>query len=241
MDKRNFSIVTVVKDDPGGFALTFDSFMQLHALDSVEWLVIDSSEDETIKERCMNSPLIRYVYTPPKGIFDAMNIGARLAKGRFVMFVNSGDNLISLSGLETLNYPDSDVLFFNVYSFAGRIQIPLPLVSLELGQIPFSHQAVFTRTKLVRFDTRYRNVADMELFLRLYRSGYRFEYFPTFICRVDQMRMSIEHPWRQRLEPYLVLVRHWLLRGIIVRICISLYCRRLFIPISFIETRRVQR
>jgi glycosyltransferase involved in cell wall biosynthesis len=57
-----------------------------------EWIIVDSSDDDSVKNVIKNSTLnLRYFKVPPEGIYSAMNFGAKQATGRYLWFLNSDD------------------------------------------------------------------------------------------------------------------------------------------------------
>jgi glycosyltransferase involved in cell wall biosynthesis len=88
------SIVTVCFRAAATIGRTFES-IRAERLPGIEYLVIDGgSDDGTLDLIHRNADLIdRMVCEPDRGIFDAMNKGARLARGRFLWFLNADDYL----------------------------------------------------------------------------------------------------------------------------------------------------
>ena len=92
------SLVSVVKDDPEGFARTIDSFCNASLLAKFEVIVYDGSVyDQTVEEvlhqKISNYPNLqcRYYWDTPNGIYSAMNNALAHCNSQFVQFINSGD------------------------------------------------------------------------------------------------------------------------------------------------------
>ncbi len=85
------TVVTVVRNDAGGLRVTGDSVARQDRA-GVEHLIVDgASSDDTrgvLREMEADS---RIVSEPDAGIYDAMNKGWRLARGRYVQYLNAGD------------------------------------------------------------------------------------------------------------------------------------------------------
>jgi glycosyltransferase involved in cell wall biosynthesis len=116
-----FSIITVVYNGETLIEGTMNSVLQQTCKD-YELLIVDGqSKDktleivETVKNRFpTEGGKIRVFSEPDKGLYDAMNKGLRLATGRFVLFLNSGDHLFApttLAELAAAATPTTDILF----------------------------------------------------------------------------------------------------------------------------------
>ncbi|NJN33942.1 MAG: glycosyltransferase [Saprospiraceae bacterium] len=113
-----FSIITVVYNGAAVVEKTIQSVLN-QTFRNYEYLIIDgASKDETlniIKKYNALYPLsIQWVSERDNGLYDAMNKGLRLAKGRFVLFLNAGDALFEKTTLQKIAHhikPETDVLF----------------------------------------------------------------------------------------------------------------------------------
>lgn len=93
------TVVTVVKDAEDAFAQTVESLASQSEND-FEFIVIDSSTDiSTVSDICTRLSH-SYTWSPPQGIYAAMNIGLRKAAGRYIYFLNAGDVLYSTQTLD---------------------------------------------------------------------------------------------------------------------------------------------
>jgi glycosyltransferase involved in cell wall biosynthesis len=116
-----FSIITVVYNGENLIEGTMQSVLNQTFTD-YEYLVIDGlSKDntlevvESVKKRFpTEGGKIHFFSERDKGLYDAMNKGLRLAKGRFVLFLNGGDRLFStttLAQLAAAATPSTDILY----------------------------------------------------------------------------------------------------------------------------------
>ncbi|MDP2013133.1 MAG: glycosyltransferase, partial [Actinomycetota bacterium] len=94
-DQPWLSIVTVVKDAPAELARSLHSLSN-QDLSNVEYIVIDSSEDadQVPTLLAQTEPRVDFQWTPPAGIYSAMNLGLEKAHGRYIYFLNAGDELL---------------------------------------------------------------------------------------------------------------------------------------------------
>jgi putative colanic acid biosynthesis glycosyltransferase len=149
------AIVTVNRDDAQGLRATATSIAAQRRTD-FEWLVIDgASRDASLAVIRANERLLTsWSSAPDRGVYDAMNLGLRRARSRYVMFLNSGDRL---AGPDTVARiiaalqagPEIDVLFAGTVletpSGRRRYRPPRPpMRALRLG-LPAYHQATVIR------------------------------------------------------------------------------------------------
>jgi glycosyltransferase involved in cell wall biosynthesis len=95
---KNFllSIITVTKNCAETIDKTLDS---VHAVKTseVEYIVVDGvSSDSTLESiRARGSLIDQLISEPDTGIYNAMNKGVGLARGRYVLFINGDDELVA--------------------------------------------------------------------------------------------------------------------------------------------------
>ena len=116
------SVITVNFNDRSGLQKTMMSVISQTYAD-YEYIIIDGqSKDATLsiieKYKSFVDVLIS---EPDKGLYDAMNKGLQLAKGQFVWFINSGDQLYSentVAQIEQLYQQD-----YSIDVFYGQTQL----------------------------------------------------------------------------------------------------------------------
>jgi len=194
------SVVTVVfnavkSGRSGQFRQCLESVQAQQGV-TVEHLVVDGgSQDGTMDlvEAFVNErQALRVFSSGDEGIYHAMNRGIALARGRYVLFLNSDDYLHNPHGLAAsvarLEETGADFSYgpARVLDDEGR-EIDHPFVRAcpyPIGEgMPICHQTILTdRAALERlegFDRQYRSSADFDLFLRMVFAGLRG-------CRVDE-------------------------------------------------------
>ena len=183
MGEFKITVATVCLNAEDTIRRTIDSVLD-QDFDDFEYLIIDGkSKDSTINiireySVLFNEKSISYRYLSEKdnGLYDAMNKAASLAKGEWIIYMNSGDTLLDESVLsrvsscfsENINILYGDILLCDggKYKFhkAGKID--------TLNKcFPIMHQACFTRVDIMqkyKFDTSYKISADYDFVLRLY-------------------------------------------------------------------------
>lgn len=153
---------------------------------NLEYLVVDGrSLDGTLDviER-YRGRITKIVSEPDGGIYEAMNKGAAMATGEWIIFMNGGDVFVDTDVVSKvfLNFSCSefDVIYGDgIICHEGRRSVERSpnRVSFHDGNC-FSHQSSFIRADVQReygFDLAERVAADYDLFLRLYKNDKVFQ------------------------------------------------------------------
>lgn len=97
------SIVTVNYNDSVGLKKTLDSvFSQNISRDQFQYIVVDGASTDGTLELMENCGVDTFLSEPDSGIFNAMNKGLSLSKGKHVLFLNAGDILYNKNVLSRL-------------------------------------------------------------------------------------------------------------------------------------------
>ena len=102
------TIITINYNNSEGLKCTVNSVLNQSFTD-FEYVVIDgASKDDSVEFlQSIKSKNFEYISEPDTGIYNAMNKGIERAKGKYLLFLNSGDYL------ENENVLDIIQLFFN--------------------------------------------------------------------------------------------------------------------------------
>ncbi len=210
------SVVTVAYNVETVIAETVESVLNQDYA-AVEYVVVDgSSTDDTWKIiQSYDQEIDRAISEPDDGIYDAMNKGAELATGEWILYMNAGDTFSSsdvLSSMQELLESDADVILGGVekvlvdeYETRRFREFPSEMHALW-KRMPTVHQSVLVRREHILehpFDTSYRWCADQDQLLRLQVAGKKFRTVDTIIsvfdCQSDQVRsgdLYIRERWR---------------------------------------------
>lgn len=179
----SLSIITVCYNARGGLQRTLDSVLEhkrRYPLD-IEHLVVDAASTdgtpELLREWLDAGKIEAYVSEPDAGIYDAMNKGIRLARGKVLYFLNADD---TLSG-EPLQECVSPILQGETRQCAaavqmvggGRDRVEPPHYEYLYMSTPCCHQGYFASAALYRelggYDAaQYRCLADSDFMHRAY-------------------------------------------------------------------------
>jgi glycosyltransferase involved in cell wall biosynthesis len=183
-DMPLISVVTVTRNAEKTIERTINSVLQQNRTD-VEHIVVDGgSTDSTlaILER-FNDQLEYWISEPDRGIFDAMNKGISLARGRFIGILNADDYY--LPGALDLVAQKIETIFGGIiygdYIFVAAdavVQFPVK-VNLNLTRgMTLGHPAMFvsfaTYDRIGLYNPNFKFSGDLEFALRALKSDVVF-------------------------------------------------------------------
>ena len=171
---------------------------------NVEVIIIDGvSTDNTfdIVKKYEEVLAITFISENDKGIYDAMNKGTALAKGRWYYFLGSDDTLLpGFSEMAGKLKDHSTVYYGNTLPFYhGNIVPSFELLSGEfskyrLAKYPVNHQAILYPAKVFtefKYNINYKAFADYALNLCLWgNSNYNIQFYPVEIARYNMTGFS---------------------------------------------------
>jgi glycosyltransferase involved in cell wall biosynthesis len=181
------SFVTINMNSAEGLRRTCDSLQQLREDQRAEFILIDGgSTDGSLQIASAFYEPGKLISEPDNGIYHAMNKGLTRSRGRYIVWINSGDELAPDSGqqiLDRLDRSTHDVICCSalIVDISGRFE-PHTQHAYE-GVFPnqmVCHQACLFRRQAVLASGGYREdfkiVGDHEFLLRLYYAGARIKY-----------------------------------------------------------------
>ncbi len=176
------TVITVCRNAGEKIDLTASS-IAVQGPGDYEWLVIDgASTDDTVRRaeawRGRMAGTVRIVSEPDQGIYDAMNKGLRLARGRWVHFLNADDVYVNPEVLRCVLaflrvQPEAVLAAYGRvrfvdrrHGFAEEVAAGHRLLDFARSQAPH-HQGLFVRTEAARraggFAERFGPAADIAL------------------------------------------------------------------------------
>mgnify|MGYP000055713480 FL=1 len=180
LKKPFFSIITVVKNDQSNIQKTIKCIIA-QSYTNFEYIIIDGkSEDNTIKKINVYKKKISHILSErDDGIYFAMNKGIKLAKGKVLLFVNSGDiitkNALSIVHDLFMKNNKIDFIFGTVkrhYTTSTIIKSGYKKKRLSYNfDFATSHSTGFfiklaSLKKVGKFNTKYKCSADYDLYYR---------------------------------------------------------------------------
>jgi glycosyltransferase involved in cell wall biosynthesis len=173
----------------------------LHSVDiqsdrNFEYIVIDGASTDGTLDLLRDHPklITKLVSEPDSGIYDAMNKGIQLARGKYVSFLNSDDayfeNTVKNVRLQAL--PETEILYGNIQK--ERVlghevlkKVAKPQLELMPQTMGVFHPASFVRRDLFKrlgsFDLRFKQASDYHWMLRAYLNDVNFTYIDQTLTR----------------------------------------------------------
>lgn len=193
MNEFMFSIITVAYNSADTIRDTIESVLN-QTYDKYEYIIVDGkSKDNTLEivkeyEEKFKGKL-KYISEPDHGIYDAMNKGISMAKGKLIGIINS-DDWYEKDALENIihNYQDDDYTVYYGYmrtidSMNGK-EIRCAIYNHEyIQEAMINHPTVFvskkTYEKYGTYDCSYKSSADYEFVIRLVKST-KVKFIPIY-------------------------------------------------------------
>lgn len=200
------SVITVAWKNLAGVEKTWRSLAHLAQTSDIafEWIVVDgNSQDGTAEflEKLNGQYNLRYVSEKDNGIYDAMNKGIDMARGRYALFLNSGDvfhrDIAGIARqLAAQNADDNAMLIGDALLDFGdgkKIERRAKRGWYIYHSLPASHQAIFFPVSGLRkhpYDLQYKVSSDYALAAKMYKSGYGFKRINGFVSEFSMGGVS---------------------------------------------------
>lgn len=179
-----FTIITVVYNAVDHIEQTIQS-IQKQTYKNFEYIIIDGdSTDGTLDViKCYLDNISILVSEKDNGIYDAMNKGLKLAKGRYISFLNAGDwyNIHSLEKIQEQIFlnQELEIIYGDLLFIRGRSKIYWKSNrGKHLGEyIP--HPAMFIKRELhltCLYNLNYSIAADSDAIIRLFSKALQTKY-----------------------------------------------------------------
>ena len=178
------SVVTVCLNRAGTIAAALDSVARQWS-DDIEHLVIDGGSTDGTLAIVAGYARVRVVSEPDTGLYDAMNKGVRLARGRTIVLLNSDDELADgvIAAVRPLLQAGNDVVCTGtdfvrarpdgsrevIDSLTAPDAIVLSPTTATLGSPLLNAKFIrrdFLRDTVGPFDLGFRIASDVDLLLR---------------------------------------------------------------------------
>lgn len=244
-----FTIITVTFNAADTIGATLDS-VRSQSCTLFEHLIIDgASSDDTLKIcHAGATPRERVFSSPDKGLYDAMNKGIALARGKYLIFLNAGDRFHSSDTLQRItdtilsnNYPgvvygQTDIVDINGNRLADRhLTAPkrLTLGSFAEGMVVCHQSFVALRRITSRYNLKYRYSADYEWCIRVLQHSRLNVMMPEVLTDYLSEGLSTKNRTKSLIERFRIMCYYY---GTIP----TLWRHLKFIP-RFLRRRKVEK
>jgi glycosyltransferase involved in cell wall biosynthesis len=226
--KLNFiSIITITYNDLEGLRKTIVSIdSNFKSINSyINHIIIDGNSFDGTSDYVNYIVKFRKIKTtfisePDLGIYDAMNKGVLNSSSDFVIFINSGDFLLS-AFFEKLVYDRlltildnskcAGLAFGCIYNLSGiKYFVKAREISILRPRMPSLHQGIiYKRSVLVEmpYSLNFKICGDFENICRLIKK-YRFDHFDLNISELIAGGLSTIKPYLLAIESYHIYRSH---------------------------------
>jgi glycosyltransferase involved in cell wall biosynthesis len=173
------TVITVNRNDYKGLVKTARSICEQEN-SNFDWLVIDGQSTDRSREfisELQQHEGFSFISSPPKGIYNAMNVGVMNAKSDWVWFLNSGDFFLSNTSISTMleiirnnEFPEviaTPVFHFTALGFVHDISEPATIDIGDYKLANFNHQGVIAMKSAIEqvggFDENLQYASDGKL------------------------------------------------------------------------------
>ncbi len=162
---------------------------------NIEYIIIDGASADGTPQwlQTLDTQRVRWMSEPDRGIYDAMNKGAALAAGEWIIFMNAGDTFASADTIAQVfseDVAEADIVYGDVRKNGAVKKAEPPHNSHRMF---FCHQCVFTRATLCKshpFDLRHAMSADFKFFKTMIAQQRRFMQLDMTIADFDTSGVS---------------------------------------------------
>lgn len=201
------SIITVNFNHKEGLRNTINSVISQKDFVDYEFIVIDGGSSDGSKEVIVeNANRINYwVSEKDGGIYNGMNKGIKVAKGEYLIFMNSGDTFYDDHVLADVFSYGSEADFIVGNHIVGQDVhfSPDEVTCRYMFRTALYHQATFIKASNFKdqlYDERFKIVADWaHMFRCLIIDNASYQHVNVIVCRCEDGGISATH-WQDVLR-----------------------------------------
>lgn len=175
------SIITINLNNIDGLQKTMQSVVS-QTFQDMEWIVIDGASNDGSRELIEKNTdrISHWISEKDDGIYQAMNKGIRLAKGEYLLFLNSGDFLTENTIIEQVfkeNKVIADLCFGHTWFIKDDYKAPMGMPPANFtfyqfiaGSLPHSGGTFYRRQLFLDYglyDEKYYMCGDIDFNLRV--------------------------------------------------------------------------
>ena len=196
------TIITINFNNLNGLKKTIDSVVSQEFQD-FEYIIIDGGSTDGSKNLIehYNKRLAYWVSEKDEGIYNAMNKGIEKSKGKYLLFLNSGDELYKNNVLSYIRNFKEDLIYFDVYfynsssSFVHKYPYKLNFNYFLKYSLP--HQATLIKRKLFKdaglYKENYKICSDWAFFIdAIFKYGASYKKVDKIFAKLDRSGISCD-------------------------------------------------
>ena len=226
MSGKDLSIITVTFNAEKFILPTIESVINQTYRD-FEYLVIDgkSSDDTTAIIQKHKDHIDHFISESDQGVYDAMNKGLKLAKGKYVLFLNAGDEFSTPTVLENIfnQQPNADLYYGETQIInqdrkilgtrseltSRKLPDQLKKESFLQGQV-VSHQSFIAKKSLcLLYNLKYKCSADIDWMLQIVSKSTEIKNVNQPISKYLQGGISDRQLGRCWSERLMILLKYF--------------------------------
>jgi len=212
------SVITVVRNDLEGLKKTGQSIVD-QTYKGVEWIIVDGASTDGTVEFLRNKPVMpgTWISELDNGIYDAMNKGVGLSKGKHAVFMNAGDVFDGRKTLASVKDALTEPGVDNLVMYGGAIlefpngrklyRSPKKICQYIWHGLPANHQATYYPVKwLIQnpYAEEYLMCGDYYIAACAHKAGLHSVYINMPLVKFRVGDTSYKHPIALICEAYLV-------------------------------------
>lgn len=194
MKNALISIITINYNNAEGLRKTIESVKNLKNT-SFEYLVIDGGSSDSSPQIIEENKSFIDVAVSEKdeGLYNAINKGIKLASGKIIGLIHSGDTILpnALDNLPALHQQNPDSVLYGALKAVknGRFDSVWGFNADLLPRQMIPHLAAFVPKSVYSqyglYNEKYKIAADYECFLRFYKAGVSFVFYDAIVCEFN--------------------------------------------------------
>jgi glycosyltransferase involved in cell wall biosynthesis len=222
MFKPKLSVITIVYNNVRHIERTILSVIN-QTYTNIEYILVDGfSTDGTLEiVQQYTSQIETLISEKDKGIYDAMNKGLAVAKGDYVIFMNSGDEFYSSDTVDKVfaTANDADIYY-------GETEM-IDETGNSLGQrrhkapeqftwrhfkygMSISHQAIYIKRSLTQpYDPQYQLSADIDWILQAAKKAKKIVNVHQYVAKYLVGGMSKKKHKQSLAERFAIMRKHY--------------------------------
>ncbi|WP_410221817.1 glycosyltransferase family 2 protein [Pedobacter sp.] len=220
--KPKLSVITIVYNNVKDIERTMLSVLN-QTYPNIEYIIVDGASNDGTYEKIAQykDKLACFISEPDKGIYDAMNKGLALAKGDYVLFMNSGDEIYDNHTVENVfnTAPSGDIYYGETEMYdedwhsLGQRRHEAPeqfnWQSFKYG-MNISHQAIYVKRSLTEpYDLKYKYSSDIDWIIKAAKKSSNIVNTHQYVAKYLVGGMSKKKHWESLKERFKIFTHYY--------------------------------